>query len=168
MKKSLSSLSRAAVSRSVLLGLCVGLASGCLGSFEEPAIRFEGVRLGSIGLTGGLFYAQLSVTNPNDFGLETRSLTYDLEVAADSENEPEWVRLAEGTLDEPIVVGANDSTRLEVPVEFRFGGLTGIARAMMERGLVDYRVSGVVDVTEPVTRSVPYRRMGQVSFDAIR
>ena len=142
--------------------------AGCLGSFEQPAVRLEGVRLGSIGLRGGLLYAQLSVSNPNDFGLETRSLTYDLQLADAETVDPEWVSLADGTYDEPIVVGARDSTQLEVPVEFSFENVSALAQVLLDRGVVDYRVSGVVDVREPVSRSVPYRRSGKVSLGSIR
>lgn len=154
----------AAVAGAVLL-----VVNGCLGSFEEPVVRLDGVRLGSVGLAGGLLYAQLSISNPNDFGFETQSLTYDLEIARpDGDAETSWVRLADGRFDLPIVLGARDSTRIEVPVEFTFGSLTGIAGAFLDRGTVDYRVSGMVDVNEPISRTVPYERQGTVSFDAIR
>jgi LEA14-like dessication related protein len=142
--------------------------AGCFGSFQQPEVRLDGVRLGSIGLGGGLLYAQLSVSNPNDFGLEARSLTYDLELADAAASDPEWVRLADGEFDEPIVVGARDSTRVEVPVEFSFANVSAIAQALLERGIVDYRVSGTVDVREPISRSVPYRRAGKVSFGSFR
>ena len=148
--------------------LVVVVPAGCFGSFQQPEVRLDGVRLGSIGMRGGLLYAQLSVSNPNDFGLEARSLTYDLQLADAAASEPEWVRLADGKFDEPIVVGARDSTRVEVPVEFSFANVSAIAQALLERGIVDYRVSGTVDVREPVSRSVPYRRAGQVSFGAFR
>ena len=143
-------------------------ATGCFGSFEEPEIRLEAIRVGSVGLGGGLLYAELSVFNPNDFGLETRSLAYGLEVANSGEEDPDWVPLADGRYDDPIVIGARDSTRFEVPVEFTFVDLAGIAGAVLDRGLLDYRVSGVVDVREPVSRSVPFRRVGTVSLDDIR
>lgn len=144
------------------------VAAGCMGNFEEPEVRLEGIRVGSVGLGGGLLYAELSVRNPNDFGLETRGLSYDLEVANAGEGDPDWVRLADGRYEDPIIVGAQDSTRFEVPVEFTFANLTGIVGAVLDRGVVDYRVSGTVDVREPRSLSVPFRRVGKVSLDAIR
>jgi LEA14-like dessication related protein len=146
----------------------VVVLAGCFGSFQQPEVRLDGVRLGSIGLGGGLIYAQLSVSNPNGFGLEARSLTYDLQLSDAAASDPEWVKLADGKFDEPIVVGARDSTRVEVPVEFSFANVSAIAQALLERGLVDYRVSGMVDVRQPISRSVPYRRAGKVSFGAFR
>jgi LEA14-like dessication related protein len=156
------------VGRALLL-LVVGLGlAGCLGRFQQPQVRLDGVRLGSIGMRGGLLYAQLSVSNPNGFGLEARSLTYDLQLADAEATDPEWVRLADGKFAEAIVVGARDSTRIEVPVEFSFANVSAIAQALLERGMVDYRVSGIVDIREPVSRSVPYRRAGKVNFGAFR
>jgi LEA14-like dessication related protein len=138
----------------------------CLGNFQEPVVRLDGVRLGSVNLAGGLLYAQLSIRNPNDFGFETRSLTYDLQIA--NTGEEEWYRLADGTFEEPIVIGAQDSARIEVPVEFSFMNLTGLARAFLDQGTMDYRVSGTVGLREPISRDVPYRRTGKVTLDAIR
>ena len=154
--------------RAVWVLLMAVIGTGCLGSFEEPEVRLEGIRVGTVDLGGGLLYAQLSVHNPNDFGLETRSLSYDLEVADTRDEDPDWVTLADGQYDDPIVVGARDSTRFEVPVEFAFANLTGLVNAVLGRGTVDYRVSGVVDVREPRSLSVPFERMGTVSLKDIR
>jgi LEA14-like dessication related protein len=149
-----------------VLGLAL-LSAGCLGRFQEPQVRLDGVRLGPVGLRGGLLYAELSVANPNDFRLETRSLSYEIEVAQQADG-GDWMQLARGMHDQPFTVGARDSARVEVPVEFSFEELGGIARSLLGRGVVDYRVSGVVGLEEPVRRSVPYRRLGKMSLDAIR
>ncbi len=161
----ITSMSRAAAAGLLIASL--GL-TGCLGRFQEPEITLEGVRVGSVGFQGGLLYAQFRVWNPNGYGLETRALTYDLEITSDTTARSGWVRLAEGSFDGPIAVGARDSTRVEVPVEFRFGNLAGLAVALLDRGAVDYRIRGSVDVRQPISRVVPFRRTGKVSFDAIR
>lgn len=148
-----------------VLGLALLLA-GCLGRFQEPQVRLDGVRLGPVGLRGGLLYAELSVANPNDFRLETRTLSYAIEVAQ-QEGGGDWLQLAQGLHDQPFSVGARDSARVEVPVEFSFQELGGVARSLLGRGIVDYRVSGVVGLEEPVRRSVPYSRVGKMSLDAI-
>ncbi|MGH7506121.1 MAG: hypothetical protein ACRELX_10740, partial [Longimicrobiales bacterium] len=86
------------------------LAAGCFGRYQQPEIRFEGVRLGGLGLRGGTVYARLQVVNPNGFALRAAALTYDLELAEDDGGEQGWVRLAEGTFAERIVVAGHDST----------------------------------------------------------
>jgi LEA14-like dessication related protein len=143
------------------------LSTGCLGRFEEPQVRLDGIRLGSVGLRGGLLYAELSVANPNDFQLETQNLSYEIEVAQEPDG-GSWLRLASGLHEDAVVVGARDSTRLEVPVEFSFDELGGVARSLLGRGVVDYRVSGVIDLLQPIRRTVPYRRIGKMSLDAVR
>lgn len=146
--------------------LLMTLATGaCSAAFQQPEIRFDGVRLGSIGLRGGLLYARIQVTNPNRFAFETSALSYDLELrspgSADGD-EGRWVRLAEGTYAEAIRVEGRDSTSIEIPIEFTYSGLDGALRSVIDRGTVSYRVGGVVEVRDPVRRSVPYRRTGVV------
>jgi LEA14-like dessication related protein len=140
-------------------------AGGCASAFQQPEVRFDGVRLGSIGLRGGMLYARIHVTNPNRFGFETSALSYDLELRAPgdgADDEGRWVRLAEGTYAEPVRVGGRDSTVVEIPIEFSYSALDGALRSVLDRGTVSYRVGGVVEVRDPVRRSVPYRRTGSV------
>ena len=58
----------------LLAALVVG-AAACVPRIEEPEVRLAGVRLGGLGLQGGLVYVRLSVVNPNRFGLEAASST---------------------------------------------------------------------------------------------
>jgi LEA14-like dessication related protein len=137
--------------------------TGCLAGYRQPEVRFDGIRLGGLGLRGGTVYAQLHVVNPNRFGLRTDALSYDLELSGPGE-EPEWIRLAEGTYRERIEVDARDSTLVEIPIEFAYADLGGALRSILDRGTIDYRVSGRVELTDPIGRSIPYRRTGTVSL----
>ena len=145
----------------------LALTTACFGRYTQPEVRFDGLRLGGLGLRGGTVYAQLQVINPNPFTLRTSELTYDLELAA-AGGGPEWVRLAEGTFGERIEVPARDSAAVEIPIEFAYGDLGGALRTIMDRGTVDYRVSGRVRLTDPLDRSIPYRRTGKVSLAGVR
>jgi len=148
----------------VLLLAGLGL-SACASAFTQPEVRFDGVRLGAIGLRGGLLYAQIEVVNPNRFGFQAQSLSYDLELRAPTaDGEGQWVRLAEGVFTESIRVGGRDSTLVEIPIEFTYAALDGALRAVLDRGNVNYRVAGVVEVSDPVRRSVPFRRTGVVAI----
>jgi LEA14-like dessication related protein len=139
-------------------------SAGCLSSYRQPEIRFDGIRLGGLGLSGGTVYAQLHVINPNSFTLRTSELTYDLELAEAGGTDDRWLQLAEGTLSERIEVAGNDSTVVEVPIDFAYRDLGGALRSVLERGTVDYRVSGTVQLVDPVRRSVPYRRTGRFTM----
>jgi LEA14-like dessication related protein len=144
--------------------LAVLAGSGCASAFRQPEVRFEGVRVGSLGLRGGLLYAQVHIDNHNRYELHASSLTYDLELRAPTrDGEDEWVRVAEGRYEEPIRVAGGDAALIEIPVEFTFAGMEGVLRSVLDRGSVAYRVGGVVHVREPIRRNVPYRRAGVVA-----
>lgn len=151
-----------------LTALAAGLG-GCAFGFEQPVVRFDGLRLGGLGVRGGTVFAQLHVVNPNRYGLETTSLSYDLEVGGPAGNgDPQWATLATGTYSDPIRVEGRDSAVVEIPIEFTYSQMGGALRSIMERGTVDYRVSGTVDIRDPIRRAVPYRRTGTVSLGGVR
>lgn len=141
------------------------LVAGCSSMFKEPEVRLDGVRMAGVGLRGATLVARVHISNPNGFDLATRALTYDLELQ-DTEDGGEWVRLAQGTLSEPIQVGRNGSTVVEVPIEFRYSDLGPAVRSLLDRGTFGYRVSGRVELQEPISRTVPYRKSGRVAMDA--
>jgi LEA14-like dessication related protein len=146
-----------------LLAVGAGMA-GCIPGFRQPEVHLETVRLGSIGLSGATLVARLHVINPNGYRLETSSLTYNLELADDTGGATGWVPFASGTFAEPIEVAGRDSARVELPIDLRFDGLSRVARSVLDRGTLDYRVSGIVEVRRPLRRNVPYRRTGRVSL----
>lgn len=160
---------RERVRTGILAGLvAVVVGAACIGAFQQPEVRFDGLRLGRLGIRGGTVYAQLNVANPNRFGLETTALTYDLELRSDENGQTTWSRLAGGTFVEPIRVAGRDSAVIEIPIEFAYADMTAALRSIMDRGTFDYRVSGVVSVRDPIRRDVPYRRTGTVSLDGVR
>lgn len=152
----------------LLLALALG-ASGCGAAFERPEVQFDGMRLSGVGLRGGTIHARLNVANPNGFDLEATSLTYDLEVRNGASSDDEgWMRLADGTFDERIRVGAGQNAAVEVPIEFEYAELGGALYAIMDNGTFDYRVTGVVTLRRPIGRDVPYRHSGRVSLAGAR
>lgn len=157
------------IRKSVLGVLVAAFAVGaCSVGFRQPDVRFDGVRLGGIGLRGGTVYAQIHVVNPNGYRLQTAALSYDLDVSGDPDNGERWARLASGTFTDPIRVDARDSALVEIPIEFSYAQMSGAMRSILERGTFDYRVSGVVTVRDPIRRNVPYRRTGTVSMAGVR
>lgn len=154
--------------RAILTALLLALPVGaCAGAYRQPEIQLEGIRVGGIGLRGGTLYAQVLVTNPNNFDLETRALTYDLEVN-DPTDRSQWARLAQGVIDERVRVERRSSKILEVPVQFRYDDMGGALRQILDTGTFNYRVSGDVRLSEPIGRTFPFRRTGTVSLDGIR
>src|SRR5690606_3880000 len=62
------------------LVLPVAFLTACSGALKQPEVRLESVSIGGVGLRGATLYADVHVTNPNGFDLETRQLTYDLQL----------------------------------------------------------------------------------------
>jgi LEA14-like dessication related protein len=154
--------------RSLLAGLIVALPlAACARAYQQPEIEFEGVRLGGIGMRGGTLYAQVLVTNPNRFDLETRSVTYALEVPHPTQA-GEWVSFTEGRIDERVRVQARGSTILEIPITFQYDDAAGAVRSILDRGSFPYRVTGDVRLAEPIARTIPFRRQGTVSLSGAR
>jgi LEA14-like dessication related protein len=138
------------------------LLTGCVPRVEEPDVRLTGVRVAGLGLQGGLLYAQIEVVNPNRFDINAERGDYEIELGDRDMGENRWVPLASGTLTDPIRIGGHDTTIVEVPIEFRYSGLGGALRSIIETGTFQYRVSGSIRIVEPLRRTVPYRHQGVV------
>jgi LEA14-like dessication related protein len=147
--------------------ITLGAGAACASVFRAPEVQLQSVRLGGIGLRGATVVAQLYVENPNSFGLETRSLSYDLELR-DRESSEEWLRVAAGTIDQKLQVDGRSERVVEIPIEFSYSELGPALRSLLDRGTFDYRVSGQVQVSEPLSRTVPYRKSGRVTLQGVK
>jgi LEA14-like dessication related protein len=155
-------------SRAALAAMVLMLpAAACSLAYRQPEVRLDGIRVGSIGLRGGTLYAQVHVANPNRFDLETKALSYDLQLA-DPANDKEWISFAQGTLSEAIKVDGRRSTVIEIPIQFRYQDLGGAMRTILDTGTFNYRVSGDVQLKEPMSRTIPYRKTGVVTMSGAR
>lgn len=143
------------------------LGTGCSTVFKQPEVRLENVSLSGVGLRGASLVARLNIDNPNGFDLETRSMTYDLELQ-DPDSVGKWVPLARDTINQKIEVGSNSAEVVEIPIDFSYNELGPAVRALLDRGTFGYRVSGHIDVTKPISRSVPYRKTGRVTLQGAR
>jgi LEA14-like dessication related protein len=155
--------------RRLLLPLILLAAGACAAAFRQPIVTLDTIGLESIGLRGGRLVAHVHIENPNGYDLRSEGLRYMIEVAdAGAGDDPTWRQLASGEFDDEIRVPADGSATVEIPIEFDFGDVGSLVRPMLDRGVLDYRVSGTVDVEDPITRTVPYRHSGQVSLSGVR
>ena len=149
--------------------LTVGLLAACVGRVRQPEIELTGVKLSGLGLRGGSLIAELEIKNPNGFDVETRSITYDLQVSdRDASNRQTWLPFAKGTLEDKIMVGDHGTTKVQIPIDFNYNAVGGAIRSIMDRGTFDYKVEGVVSLREPLSRSIPYRHAGNISLQGAR
>lgn len=150
-----------------LIAAALLLTAACSSLVRQPEVRLESVRVGGIGLRGGTLYAQVHVSNPNDFDLQARSLTYELQVAH-PDSAGKWVSFSQGTVEEPIRVESNGATVIEVPIQFRYDDFGGAVRSILDTGTFSYRVRGDVNLSDPIGRTFPYSKTGVVSLGGVR
>lgn len=151
--------------RWIALVAAAALAAACGRVIEEPDVRVSSVRLGGIGLEGGLLYVGLTVENPNGFGLEATRFIYRLELSepGTAGDDVTWTDLAADTLDRTISIPANDSTTVELPVRFTYRGVGSAIRSLIRTGTFDYRIQGSIRLARPVPWEFPFRHSGTVS-----
>lgn len=145
---------------SIALAAVVAGVAGCatLGraTFKEPEVTLREVTVTGLGLTGGSLDVVLSVHNPNGYKLDALKMTYRVDVDS--------IKLGDGALDGRFVVPRNDSSTVRLPVSFTYAGLGQAGRALLSKGIVNYRVRGDFTVNTPLgdfTR--PYDRSGRYS-----
>lgn len=143
---------------SALAALAFAAVLAACGGIRQPDVRLENVRLGAIGLQGGLVYVQLMVVNPNRTGLVAQRLTYDFDVA--DPNGEGWIDFAEGEHLQEVRVPGRDSARVEVPIQFSYREAGRALRSVLDRGALNYRVRGTVDISRPVRTEIPFRKTG--------
>ena len=145
-----------------LLAGTVALAAlgACSSAVKEPEVKLDGISVGSIGLEGGTLRVRLNVINPNSFGLQAEGLDYLIEVS--EEDDASWDTLSVGRFEERITVEADDSAFVEIPIRFRYRDLGSALGSLLATGTFDYRISGRVQLREPVRREFPFRRTGNI------
>jgi LEA14-like dessication related protein len=147
--------------------LCVLVLSAC-GSraVKQPEITLESVQVGGLGLRGGTLLVDVVVHNPNRFALNANQLKYALAInQAGPTAEDGWIDFASGVYDQSLTVGARQTERVRIPVEFSYSGLGGAASTVLRSGTFTYRATGEVDVRTPLgTYVVPFQRRGTVTM----
>src|SRR5688500_16276970 len=123
------------------------LASACQ-RVSPPNVELQGVRLGGIGLAGSTLIAELEIDNPNDFAIESDSITFELD-ARSASNPDSWTPVTKSIKREPIVIEAGQKEVVQIPIELAYSNLGAPVRSIFERGTFTYRVSGVVSIRQP-------------------
>ena len=147
--------------------LVLSLLAGACASVRRPEVQLTGVRLGGIGLRGASLVAELEISNPNSFDIATDSIGYRL-YANTSTSGTQWEPVLQRTVTQRIVARGSDVTRVEVPIDFNYSELSGAARTILERGVLNYRIEGHAFVREPMRRALPFEHTGSLSLSGAR
>jgi LEA14-like dessication related protein len=144
--------------------------TGCGGKaiFKQPEVSLAGARVGGVGMKGGLIYLRVHVDNPNGYTLRANRLNYDFALKDSNAATETWVKMANGNMDQDIRVPSHGSQTVEIPVEFSYSGSNGVVKSVMDRGIMNYRVTGSIQVTEPISRMIPFSRTGTATLDLLR
>lgn len=140
-------------------GFALGMTA-CSSALQEPEVSLAGISVGSVGLDGGTLRVRLNVVNPNSFGLQAEGLDYVIEVAEDGAEGAVWDTLSAGSYDERITVEADDSAFVEIPIRFRYRDLGTALGSLLSTGSFDYRITGTVQMREPMRRQFRFDETG--------
>ena len=137
-----------AILSAVALAACSSLAER---AFSRPTIMVRGVKVKSVGITGGSIEVSLHITNPNPYPLPVQRALYSFALADSTE-------VGRGESAVAFTLPAHDSVLVQLPLDVSWQGLRAAARD----GTVDYRFKGTVTIDTPVGNpDVPFEAVGR-------
>jgi LEA14-like dessication related protein len=146
----------------VLLALAA-LPQGCAHlRLEPPTTALVSVQVADVGLEGGALELQLDVHNPNAYELRTTRIAVGVDL--------ESTNFGNVELTEPVRLPGERTTRVVVPLNFRWTGIGAGARALLSRGRVRYTLEGRLFADTPLgAREIPIRSTGEATLlDLVR
>jgi LEA14-like dessication related protein len=136
----------------LVLAACGSLAER---AFSRPVILVRGVKVKSVGITGGSIEVSLHITNPNPYPLPVQRALYSFALADSTE-------VGRGESAAAFTLPAHDSVVVQLPLEVSWQGLRAAARDAARDGTVDYRLKGTVTIDTPVGNpNVPFESVGR-------
>jgi LEA14-like dessication related protein len=136
----------------LVLAACGSLAER---AFSRPVILVRGVKVKSVGITGGSIEVSLHITNPNPYPLPVQRALYSFALADSTE-------VGRGESAAAFTLPAHDSVVVQLPLEVSWQGRRAAARDAARDGTVDYRLKGTVTIDTPVGNpNVPFESVGR-------
>ena len=124
-------------------------------AFSRPTIAVRGVKVRSVGITGGSIEVALHISNPNPYPLPVQRATYTFALADSTE-------IGRGESAAAFTLPAHDSTVVQLPLDVSWHGLRAAGRDAARDGTVDYRLTGSVTIDTPVGNpNVPFESTGR-------
>ena len=124
-------------------------------AFARPTIAVRGVKVKSVGLTGGSIQVSMSIANPNPYPVPVQRAVYSFALADSTE-------VGRGESATAFTLPAHDSALVELPVDVSWQGLRAAARDASRDGTVDYVLKGSVTLDTPLGEpNVPFQVTGR-------
>jgi LEA14-like dessication related protein len=123
--------------------------------FEKPSLELETLEITGLGASGVSMVLWLDVFNPNDYDIRTTRVEADLDL--------EDTHFGSAMLEESVRLAASSHTTVRVPAEFSWEGIGAGARALLDRGAVNYALETKLRVdTSLGGRTLSFRNRGEV------
>ncbi len=140
----------------LLVGGCTFLRAITGVGLQRPTLTFESWAPEQLDLEGVTIALHYRLDNPNDFGLDLRSLDYRLEV--------EGQQVAEGQLPAGIQLRAAGATPVSFPVRLRWRDIPNFVELLFTRTELNYRVTGSAGVgSELGTVKLPFEHRDRIA-----
>ncbi len=123
--------------------------------FEKPTIEFDALEISGVSFEGGSLVLWLEIYNPNDYEIRTTWVESTLHL--------EGTRFGTAVLEESVTLAAASNTTVKIPATFTWKGIGAGARALLDRGAVDYLLETRIKVqTSLGGHTVSFENKGEV------
>lgn len=134
------------------------LLTGCATlqpQLEKPKISLVGIDIRELGLLRQRYVLTLSVQNPNAIAIPVRGMSYVLRIAGDE--------FANGVSPKAFTVPGYGEADVQVEMTTNLLSTLGKVQDLLtgEREMVDYQLSGKLEVDMPFTRAIPFSNRGE-------
>lgn len=129
--------------------------TGSLPNVRLPEVKFSGLRVKKMGLTGIDLEVGLHLVNKNIFGFDIGKLNYDIALAGS--------QLIKGSTEKPASVPAKGTGEIKVPVSLDLSGALGSLTSILKGNSVQAAINGDTDLNTPFgTINLPFQTTQEI------
>ena len=115
-----------------------GCASLVQSFVKEPKVSFASAQVRDANADGATLVIGLNIENPNGIALTVDKLTYALELGGR--------KVATATVDKIASVAAHTTSKIEIPVPFRYNQVFASILDLISKGTAGYKVVGSAQI----------------------
>lgn len=123
-----------AMAGAVFLALPLGCSSVMQAVLSEPKVTFGSIAVRDANNEGAVVVVGLNVENPNRVGLQVDELNYVLEMGGR--------QVAASKLEKPAQIEARATTKVEIPIPFRYDQVFSSVLDLLAKGTAGYKIKG--------------------------
>lgn len=126
----------------VFISICILVGVGCASLLEsvvkQPKVSFASIQVRDAKPEGATAVISLNVENPNSVSLTVDRLRYALELGGR--------QVAAAEIEKVATIGANATSKVEIPVPFRYDQVFASVLDLISKGTAAYKVTGAAKV----------------------